>query len=469
MDSDEPPSPGYLFSASSLIFVAAFSLGTGVAIFLLLFLLFCSAVISGSEVAYFSLSPNDLEDLREEKSRSSERMLYLRSIPRELLATILISNNFINIAIVVVSNWIITDIVSPETFRSWGSSLQQWPLLDAFSVAVLATAANFLITVVAVTFLLVLFGEVSPKIYAKLHNIQLARFMSTPLVVLTRLFSPFSKLLVRWSQRIERRLSGTGSSASKDDIDKAIDLAVNKDSGSKKEAAILKGIIKFNDVPVKQIMRSRVDVVAVDIDTGYKDLRKVIKSSGYSRIPVFDEEFDKMVGILYVKDLIGHRNEGNAFRWQKLVRNNILYIPESKKLNELLREFQQERLHIGIVVDEYGGTSGIVTLEDIMEEVLGEIKEEFDSEKEMPYNQLDPNTYIFDGKMLLNDICRLADLDSGSFDDLRGDADSIAGLILEQYGEIPERNMELVIEKFKFKVMAVSKRRIIKVRFQIQR
>jgi len=330
---------------------------------------------------------------------------------------------------------------------------------------------GFLITVVGVTFLLVLFGEVAPKIYAKLNNIFLARLMSRPLFFLMRVFRPFSRLLVSFSQGIERRLEarhpGGGVQASRADFDEAIELTVSHEQDAAQEVDILKSIVKFGDVSVKQIMRSRVDVVAVDFRIGFHELLQIVRESGYSRIPVYDDDFDNVTGILYVKDLIGHLNDEEGFEWQELIRTNVLYVPEAKKISDLLKDFQREHLHMAIVVDEYGGSAGIVTLEDIMEEVIGEIKDEFDDESELIFRRIDEYNYVFEGKTLLNDACRVMGLDTSTFDEVKGDSDSLAGLILELYGSIPPKDTEIKYNHFTFRVVSVSKRRIEQVKITL--
>lgn len=430
----------------------------------ILILLCCSGLISGSEVAFFSLTHNDFEKLEQESSNNSRRILQLKEKPRTLLATILISNNFINIAIVIISEFVIMNLLPPETFEAWSAGVIRYFTLEgAVSTDYLGRIIGFLITVVGVTFLLVLFGEVAPKVYANLNNIKLAKFMSAPLLLLMRLFSPMSRVLVAWTGIIENRLAQRtlgGSPASKEDIDEAIELTVSSESNTKKEIDILKSIVKFGDVSVKQIMRSRVDVVAVDFRIGFPELLEVVRNSGYSRIPVYDTDFDNVTGILYVKDLLGHLHEEPGFEWQQLIRTNVLYVPEAKKINDLLKEFQRERLHLAIVVDEYGGSSGIVTLEDIMEEVIGDIKDEFDDEAEVIYRKIDDYNYLFEGKTLLNDVCRIIGVDTNTFDEVKGDADSLAGLILELYGQIPKKDAELYYNLFRFKIVSVSKRRI---------
>lgn len=448
----------------TLLIIALPPLEVFLAIVSILILLCCSGLISGSEVAFFSLTHNDFEKLEQESASNSRRILLLKDKPRTLLATILISNNFINIAIVIVSEFVIMNLLPPETFESWSNwIIRSFTLEDVVSTARLSTIIGFLFTVVGVTFLLVLFGEVAPKVYANLNNVKLARFMSAPLLVLMRLLSPMSRVLVTWTSIIETRLAQRtlgGVPASKEDIDEAIELTVSSESNTRKEIDILKSIVKFGDVSVKQIMRSRVDVVAVDFRIGFSELLEVVRTSGYSRIPVYDNDFDNITGILYVKDLLGHLHEEAGYEWQQLIRTNVLYVPEAKKINDLLKEFQREHLHLAIVVDEYGGSSGIATLEDIMEEVIGDIKDEFDDEAEVIYRKIDDYNYLFEGKTLLNDVCRIIGVDTSTFDEVKGDADSLAGLILELYGQIPQKDAELYYNLFKFKIVSVSKRRI---------
>ncbi len=427
-------------------------------------LLVCSALISGSEVAFFSLTHNDFEKLQQENSGSSHRILFLKEKPRKLLATILISNNFINIAIVIISDFVLLRLLYAERLDLWAASfIEFFSLQEVIGIEATGRLLGFLITVVGVTFLLVLFGEVAPKIYAKINNLHLAKFMSGPMMFLMRLFHPISQVLVNWTTLIERRLAArplSGNATSREDIDEAIELTVSSEAKTEQEIDILKSIVKFGDVSVKQIMRSRVDVVAVDFRINFKELLDLVRSSGYSRIPVYDDDFDNVTGILYVKDLLGHLHEDADFEWQRLIRTNMLYVPEAKKIHDLLREFQREHLHMAIVVDEYGGSAGIVTLEDIMEEVIGEIKDEFDNEAEVIFRKIDDYHYVFEGKTLLNDVCRIIGVDTSTFDEVKGDADSLAGLVLELYGEIPQKDIEITYNLFRFKIVSVSKRRI---------
>jgi len=427
---------------------------------LILLLLYASAVISGSEVAFFSLTPNNFADLEEENTPAAKRTLRLKESPHKLLATILICNNFINVAIAIVSDFIVRSIFSEAVFENMARGLLKILPFLAVSQKSLSKGIRFTIVVVGVTFLLVLFGEVAPKIYAKLNNVRLAKMMSGTLTFLMRLLSPFSRLMVQGTNFIEKRLKKNGSQTSKEEIGHAIELTVSKGKHARQEIDILKSIVKFGDVAARQIMHSRVDVTAVDFRISFKELLEVVKECGFSRIPVYKDDFDHVTGILYVKDLIGHLKEVDDFEWQSLIRTDIIYVPESKKIDDLLKEFQSKRFHIAIVVDEYGGSSGIVTLHDILEEVLGEIKDEFDDDAEVDYKKINASNYLFEGKSLLNDVCRIMDIETDTFDEVKGDSDSVAGLFLEIVGQLPKEGQEVTYKKFKFKIVAVTKRRI---------
>ncbi len=461
MDS-EPPDSLFLFE---YLLANAFEWTLILWILVLIFLLICSALVSGSEVAFFSLSPNDLHDIHQDKDPTSDKLIELKEKPRKLLATILISNNFINIAIVIISDFILSKVLPDETLRPMAE------VLSGFlpgSIEALVSLISFLITIVGVTFLLVLFGEVAPKIYASINNRKFALMMTGPMAIMSSVYSPLSNFMVFWTSKLERRFQARGNSGtSRQEIDAAIDLTVSQEQNAEEEADILKGIIKFGDLLVKQIMRARGDVIAVDIDTTFSELLADIREYSYSRIPVFKEDFDNVIGILYVKDLIGQLSNDDNYEWQANIRTNILYVPESKKIDELLREFQSKKLHMAIVVDEFGGSSGIVTLEDIMEQVIGEIKDESDEDAEIDYVKIDDDNFIFEGKTLLNDVCRITGEDIESFETARGESDSLAGLVLENLGHIPKKDKEFILDRYKLKVMSVSKRRIEKIKFTI--
>lgn len=441
-----------------------------VPVLILIFLLFCSAVISGSEVAFFSLSPQDFHNLEQENSVSSKRILQLRETPRTLLATILIVNNLINIMIVIFSDSIVSALFSAETNLAWGEYAYQNLFFNTLDPETWASVIEFSTTVILATFLLVLFGEITPKIYANVNNIKLAKWVSGVLIFLLKIFGGPSRVLVGSSHFIERRFkktSNSSNSASKEEIDRAIDLTVLHEFDAETEKTMLKSIVKFGEVSVKQIMKARVDIVAVDLESTFNEVMAIVRESGYSRIPVYQDDLDNLVGILYVKDLLGHFNAPKDFEWQKLLRTNVLYVPEAKKINEVLKEFRNARVHMALVVDEYGGTSGLVTLEDILEEVIGEIRDEFDDDNEITYEKIDDFNYIFDGKTMINDMCKVLNLDKDIFEEIRGDADSVAGLFLEMYGQIPKLNTEIRFNKFLFQVISVTKRRIEKIKITI--
>jgi len=405
--------------------------------FLIVLLLTFSAFVSGAEISYFSLSMSDLEKLREDNPKNKLIFKLLKS-PNHLLATILIANNFINVAIVIISAYL-TSI--SFTFPK-GSILE------------------FVFQVIIITSLLVLFGEITPKVYANQNAVKFSLLMAKPLTFLNKLFYPFSYLLVSTTSLIENRLIKKESNVNIDEISKALELTDQENDG--KEGKILRSIVEFGNTDVKEIMRSRVDVIAVDKNTKYSDLLKIITSSGYSRIPVYDEQFDNVLGILYIKDLIPFLSKDNNFSWIDLCRLPF-FVPENKMINDLLKEFQAKKNHIAIVVDEYGGTSGIVTLEDVLEEIVGEINDEFDDE-DHNYSKLDEKNYVFEGKILLIDFLKIVKVDLDFFDDLKGESDSLAGLILEHQGIIPKIGDIIKIKGFIFQIESVDLRRIKRVK-----
>lgn len=438
--------------------------------FLLLFLLLiCSALVSGSEVAFFSLDKNQLKLIEEQHNVSGQRILSLREKPRRLLATILIMNNLVNIGIVILAYYLLQHVLPREALHSWGQQVSMWPLTSWLEAYQWSNVFGFLISVVGITFLLVLFAEVLPKIYANLNNIALARLMSGPLNLLMTLLAPINIRMVRWGSKLEQKLGqDTALGANKVDIDKAIDLAVSKDKDSEIEADILKSIVTFNDVAVKQIMRSRMDIIALDTSLTFDEMMEIVREAGYSRLPVFEEELDNIKGILFVKDLIAYADEVHPPEsWPELVRAQVLYVPEARKINELLKDFQREHLHMAIVVDEYGGTSGIITMEDVIEEVIGDIKDEFDEDQELEYRRLSDHEFIFEGRTMLIDVCRIMDVEKSSFDMVNGDADSLAGFILDLHGKMPVIGQKISFPPFSFTILSVSPKRIERIKVQI--
>jgi len=437
---------------------------------LLFFLLACSALISGSEMAFFSLDANQLKALEEGDRPADRRILALRGKPRRLLATILISNNLVNVGIVIVCYYLLRELFPAGTFLAWGESLASLPALAWFTASQWSVFLRVTISIAGITFLLVMFGEVLPKIYANLNNLRFARRMSSPLQALMVFFMPASRAMVRLGKYIENRLRPENAlGANKEDIDKAIDLAVAGEQGSAMEADILKSIVGFNDVAVKQIMRSRVDVVALDAGLSREEMLAAVREAGYSRLPVYAETLDHVQGILYVKDLIATLHPEEALDdWTQMIRKEVLYVPEARKINELLKDFQRERLHMAIVVDEYGGTSGLVTLEDVIEEVIGDIKDEFDEDQELEYRRLGEHEYIFEGKTMLFDVCRVMDIDKSTFERPDGEADSLAGLVLELHGRMPVVGQKIELPPYTFTILSVSARRIERIKVQVE-
>ena len=425
-----------LISAVSDVAYGPFNLTDVIFIIILLLLLFSSAVISGSEVAYFSLSPGQLEEIRQ---KGYEKVCHLHRKPEKLLATILISNNFVNVAIVILSSYLVDSL-----FDFSGN-----PLL------------GFVIQVIVVTFIILLFGEIIPKLYANRSPIKMAIFMASPLTVLSYLFRPLSALLINSTSIISKKVAKKDS-ISIDQLSKALELT--KDSEINEEKDILEGIVRFSNIYAIDIIQPRINIIAIDEEDSFKHIRELIIEHGYSRLPVYKDNLDTIVGILYIKDLLAHLQEDYHFQWQSLIRP-AYFVPETKKINDLLEEFQTKKVHLAIVVDEYGGTSGIVTMEDILEEIVGEINDETD-EKEKTYIKIKNNAYIFEGHTLLNDFEKIADIKDDYFKDIEGEADTLAGLILEIKGELPRKNEVITYRQHKFTILDVDKRRIKKIKYE---
>ncbi|RLD89281.1 MAG: hemolysin [Bacteroidetes bacterium] len=400
-------------------------------------------MVSGSETAFFSMTPGDLDKLRNKHDKTSKLILKLRDIPKKLLATILITNTFINVAIVILSTYITAQMFSLETN----------PVL------------TFVFQVVVVTSLILVFGEIIPKILANRQPVKVAVMMASTLKFLVIFFKPLSSILVSSTNIIDKRLSSIGQSISMSDISEAIDIT-NKDSDDD-EKSILKGIATFGEKEASEIMRSRVNVTAIDIESGFEDVVNVVLESGFSRIPVYKENFDHVQGLLYIKDLLPYLNKKTTVKWQKLIRP-AFFVPENKKINDLLQEFREKKIHLAIVVDEYGGTSGIITLEDIIEEIVGEIHDEYDKERApFSYEKLSEDTYLFEAKTPLNDLCKILGIDDETFDEVKGESDSLGGLILEIEGKIPEKGSKISLGRFDFEVTDSDERKINEVKVVI--
>lgn len=411
---------------------------------IIILLLFCSALISGSEVAYFSLSPNDIEHLKNDKSKSSVLALKLLENPNKLLANILISNNFINIAIIILSSYLTSKVfIFPDD-----------------------SLISFLLQVVVITFLLVLIGEISPKVYANRNALWFSRKMSFPLNISNKIFSPLSIILTSSTAIIDKKLKQKKEIISMDEIAEAVELTSEKNK-NEEEQKILKSIVEFGSIDVKEIMKSRVDVIAIEENLIFEKVIDLVVNSGFSRIPVFKESFDKIQGVLYVKDLIPHIEKSKEFRWQNLIRK-AYFVPETKMISGLLKEFQEKKIHLAIVVDEYGGTSGIVTLEDILEEIVGDITDEFDDDNNF-FSILDEYNYIFEGKISLNDFLKTVKEETDYFEDVRGDSDTLAGLILELEGSIPNKGQVIKYRKYTFNIESSDKRKIKRIKVQIKK
>ncbi len=413
-----------------------------ISIILIFIFLACVAVFSASENAFFSISPATVDELRQDDSRFAKATVFLMTHPKKLLATLLIGTNFVNVGIVVLSSFIMN-------------------ILFDFSISPIA---GFIFQVVIVTFLIVMIGEVLPKIYAVHNSMKMVKLIASPILTLSKVLSPLVFILEKSTSIIDKRITKKGHMLSIDELNHAIDITSEEDA-PEEEKEILKSIVNFGNISVKEIMRPRMDVVAYDKKTDLASLIKEINEWGYSRIPIFEGNFDRIVGVLYIKDLLPHLGKVNDLAWQKLIKPPY-FVPESKKIDDLLKEFQNKRVHLAIVVDEFGGTSGIVTMEDILEEIFGEIKDEFD-EDELFYSKLDESSYVFEAKISLNDMCRLMEIEDNSFDDIRGDADTLGGLILEMTGKIPNLKQKIEYNHFIFTIESVDKRKIKRVKVEL--
>ena len=415
--------------------------GAIVAIVLACILLVFSGYASGSEIAFFSLSPNDLNELDEEKNRSDQYIIALREDSERTLATILITNNLVNVTIIMLCNYFFSHVID-------------------FGVAYWL---QFVVITILLTFLLLLFGEIMPKVYAGQHALAFCRFSAAGILRLSRVFYPLASILIRSGILAEKVVQKENHVLSVDDLEQALELT--DENELKDEKNMLEGIVRFGDETAKEVMTSRQDVVDLDFRSSFPDVLKCIVENNYSRIPVYQGSIDNIRGILYIKDLLPHLSKPATFRWQSLIRPPY-FVPETKKIDDLLRDFQENKVHIAIVVDEFGGTSGIITLEDILEEIVGEINDEYDDEEES-YTRINANTYIFEGKTLLSDFYKIFDLDDETFEEVEGDADSLAGLLLEIKGDFPKLNEKIDFQNFTFAVTELDGHRISKIKVVI--
>ena len=417
------------------------TMGAVVAGLLACLLLVFSGYASGSEIAFFSLSPKDLNDLDEEKYEHDKQISALRADSERTLATILITNNLVNVTIIMLCNYFFAQVVS------FGNAY--W--------------LQFICITILLTFLLLLFGEIMPKVYCSQHALSFCRAAAGSILLCRKLFYPFATILLRSGLLAEKVVPQENHVLSVDDLEQALELTDKEDI--KEEQRILEGIVRFGDETAKEIMTSRQDVTDLDITSTFADVLKCIVENNYSRIPVYQDSIDNIRGILYIKDLLPHLNKSANFRWQTLIRPPY-FVPETKKIDDLLREFQENKIHIAIVVDEFGGTSGIVTLEDVLEEIVGEINDEYD-EDEKNYVRINSNTFVFEGKTLLSDVYKILKLDDDTFEDVEGDADTLAGLLLEIKGDFPQLHEKIDFEHFTFEVLEMDERRIMKVKVVI--
>ena len=428
------PEPGYQLTTLDTNLLFGF-----LAIFVLLC---CSAFISAAEVAYFSLTQKDIDQCKIQKPSIANLIVSLLEKPKKLLATLVVANNFINIAVVILFS-----VIGGNLFNSVAS-----PVL------------KFLVEVAVITFFILLFGEVLPKIYASRNNVRFACFFAYPLTILSKLLSPVSIPMRSLTVFLHQKLGKQKSSFSVDQLSQALELT-SSEGTSQDEQKILEGIVSFGNTDTKQVMSPRIDVFALEIDEPFTEMMAKITEKGFSRIPVYRENIDQIEGVLFVKDLIPHINKKD-FDWKTLLREPF-FVPENKKLDDLLKDFQSMKSHLAVVVDEYGGTSGLVSLEDVIEEIVGDISDEFDDEN-INYSQIDDRTFLFEGKISMKDFCRIVDADEELFDEHKGEAETLAGFILEILGNFPKKGQKINFENYRFTIETVDKKRVRQIKVTIE-
>jgi putative hemolysin len=469
VDPDSIPPPVITHVADSAMGLDTTTLGMAIGLSIVLMIL--SAIVSAAEVGFLSLKPNDIADLEEEKSTTSDRIIYLEQRINHVLASILICNTIINIAWIITLSMIIHYWMTPQVIDGWVGNILWFTGLSAAYGTSIGNVISIMISMVIIVFVVVTLGEALPKMYAKINYLSVVRKTSGWVSAIIHFLRPVTMILAGWTDLLEKNASHNANpnSSSKEDIDAAIDLMVSSESGTtSQEADMLKGIVNFGDISVREIMHPRVNIAHIYEEDNYKEVMKVVKDSGYSRLPVCRVDLDKVIGILYVKDLIPYHGQDENFNWRSLIRNTVVYVPEAKKIDELLREFQKKRAHMAIVVDEYGGTLGLATLEDIMEEVVGDIKDEFDQEENLNYHMISPNNYVFDGKAELKEVTKIVKLPQSFFESYRKEADSLGGLVVEMIGQIPSTDrVELHLDHVTIKVIKASKKRIEKISLTI--
>lgn len=435
---DEPPSQSLIIAIlSGPGLTYAFTIAA------LAVLVFVSAIVSASEIAFFSLKPDDVEQCSSSENPKDKIIVGLLRDPRRLLATILIMSNLVNVGIITIA-----------TFTLWKLTGTHQPTIIIIGIA------TFIITF-AITF----FTEIIPKVYATEKNITIARYTATAWVVFVALCWPLSSLLIAFSSVIEKRFKQQGYSATVEELNQALEIATQSTDTTEDEKEILKGIMNFGTLTVRQVMRSRLDISAADVTMSFHELMDFINKSGFSRVPVYRESIDKIEGVLYIKDLLPFIDQNENFEWQLLLRRGF-FVPDNKKIDVLLKDFQEKHVHMALVIDEYGGVSGLITLEDIIEEIIGDINDEFDEDL-LNYHQINDSTFVFEGKTSLHHFCKALDIEPNTFDDVRGDSESLGGLILELNNELPNAGKKITYKNFTFFVEAVDKKRIKRVRVHI--
>ena len=432
----------FISDSLSDVYLVAPTTGVLICMVLTMILMAMSAFASGSEIAFFSLSPSDLAELNAQKSSSDSNILKLREDSERTLATILITNNFVNVTIIMLCNYIFGNIVHFGEKAYW---------------------LQFLSLTVMLTFLLLLFGEIMPKVYNRQDPLNFCRKAVKGVCICRKVFWPIENILLRSGVIAEKVVQKEKHVLSVDDLEHALELTDKNDI--KDEQSMLKGIIRFGDETAKEVMTSRQDIVGLDIKSNYTEVLNCIVENNYSRIPVYQENGDNIRGILYIKDLLPHLTKPASFRWQSLMRPPY-FVPETKKIDDLMREFQENKIHIAIVVDEFGGTSGLITLEDILEEIVGEINDEYDEENKL-YSKLNYNTYIFEGKTLLTDFCKTLNINDEEFADVEGDADTLAGLLLEIKGDFLSIHEKIDFKNYTFEIVGIEERRISRIKVTI--
>lgn len=435
---DDPPGNTDLInilSGQNLIYFLSFVF---IAVLLLL-----SALISAAEVAFFSLKPDELGRCKQSVDKREKRITTLLKKPRELLGTILVVNNLSNVGVITIS-----------TFLMWEMTGTRTP-------------AQFIIGIVifSVTFIITFFGEIIPKVYATKKNLILAKRVVNVVSILMVIFKPITRLLLNMSNFVDSKFKRKAYETTVEDLNQALDIATVNDETTKDEKEFLKGIVNFGTLTVKQVMRSRMDISAANIEMNFIELIDWVNKSGFSRIPVYRETADKIEGVLYIKDLLPFMDQDVSFDWHKLLRPGF-FVPETKKIDSLLKDFQEKRVHMALVVDEYGGTSGLITLEDIIEEIIGDINDEFDEVK-VNFQKIDDNTFVFEGKTSLNDFCKVLDCETSLFDPIRKESESLSGMLLELNNEFPKLGDQLSYEQFTFIIEDVDSKTIKQIKVQV--